>query len=29
MRHADRRIFAIVLTGGTITAGDEIEEEKP
>ena len=22
-------IFAIVLTGGTITAGDEIEEEKP
>ena len=22
-------IFTIVLTGGTITAGDEIEEEKP
>ena len=22
-------IFAIVLIGGTITAGDEIEEEKP
>ena len=29
MQNQTDGIFAIVLTGGTITAGDEIEEEKP